>query len=583
MRDERGSSWDDGRDRQRHQHPAIDHGQNVVHGQQWAGEYDEQAGYEQPGYEQPGYYDQQGYGYSQQQGGYADPGYYDQQAYGYPPGQGYADGQGYAEPGYGPPGQAYDPRYEQGGYDPRYDQGGGYDPRYEQGYYDDGYGPQYAEPQEYQTGSFIEQGFGDFGVDDRRARRVDDTGGQSRTTGRNRRVADEPPPRRGKEKKKRRRGRSPVVLFIVLLMLGGVAFGAYYGYGKFKDYFNTPDYTGEGSGSAVVHIQGSGSAIAQTLFKAGVVKSAKAFVSAASNDPGSQKIQAGWYKLQLKMSAKSALEWLEAVDSHGTPTHLYVIKVTIKEGELSIDIYNDLAKASGKPVQDFIDAAKDPFALGVDHAWFDTPRDDGRPMVTNNEKGFKYPAMIEGFLFPATYSFDPDATPKTMLSKMVQKFNEVTGPSGLNFMAIAKSTTHLPPYEALIAASIAQMEASTAADMAGVTEVLYNRIYRTTDAGKALGLDSEVNYFLRMTGHDAKTSDQLKASEINNPNDPYRTHGVGGFPPGAISNPGEDALRAAIAPDKSRRQDAWFQTLPGSPAVVFAATHAEFCQQNHQC
>jgi UPF0755 protein len=204
-------------------------------------------------------------------------------------------------------------------------------------------------------------------------------------------------------------------------------------------------------------------------------------------------------------------------------------------------------------------------------------------MVTNNEKGFKYPAMIEGFLFPATYSFDPDATPKDMLTKMVQKFNEVTGPKGLNFMATAKNSTKLPPYEALIAASIAQMEASTAADMAGVTEVLYNRIYRPTDAGKALGLDSEVNYFLRMTGHDAKTSDQLKASEINNPNDPYRTHGVGGFPPGAISNPGIDALKAAIFPDKSHRTDAWFQTLPGSPAVVFAKTHAEFCQQNHQC
>jgi UPF0755 protein len=219
----------------------------------------------------------------------------------------------------------------------------------------------------------------------------------------------------------------------------------------------------------------------------------------------------------------------------------------------------------------------------VDPAWFKTPRDDNRAMVTNNEKGFKYPAMIEGFLFPATYSFQPDESAHDMLKDMVSKFNNEVGPQGLNFMAIAKTSTHIPPYEALIAASIAQKEATTAADMAGVVEVLYNRIYRTTDAGQSLGLDSEVNYFLRMTGHDAKTSDQLKASEINDPNDPYRTHGVGGFPPGAISNPGLDALNAAIHPDPSKRPDAWFQTLPGSSAVVFAKTHAEFCSQNHSC
>jgi UPF0755 protein len=163
---------------------------------------------------------------------------------------------------------------------------------------------------------------------------------------------------------------------------------------------------------------------------------------------------------------------------------------------------------------------------------------------------------------------------------MVAKFNQVT--ASLNFVSLAQSKLRIPPIEALIAASIAQKEATTAKDMAGVTRVLYNRVFQGMANG-LLGVDSETNYFLRMTGHDSKTSDQLKASEINDKNDPYNTHTVAGFPPGAISNPGEDALKAALNPDPSKAGYAYFQTVGNNPAVVFSKTYADFCKLNTSC
>ena len=571
--------------------------------------------------------------------GYGDPGYADPRyaagGYGDPhqPGQSYPP-QSYPERGYPGPGQGYDPRYgepnypggnQQPGYpapgqpDERYpDQGYGR-PGYDgQGYGgDEGYGAPGGQPGfepmqhfdggagGYQTGGFIERGFGadEYTGGDpatttggRGMRAVGRPNGfpdasDPRTTGGNRRVAggagggdDSFPPIPVGTQTKRRRGRGPIVVAIVIVLLAIVGGGGYWGYGKVRSYFGAADYSGNGT-SEIVKVKvahgDTSTAIAQTLLTDGVVKSTKAFVNAAKADPKSVGIEAGWYRLHKHMSAKSALEALEAKDANGNPANLFVYKVTIPEGTISVDIYTLLSKQTGIPVSQFIAAAKDPVALGVDKSWYTAKRDDHRTTVTATEKGFKYPAMIEGFLFPATYSFQPDETAKDMLSEMVAKFNTVA--TALNFKSLAqKNLGGIPPIEALIAASIAQKEATTPADMAGVTKVLYNRVFKGLANG-LLGVDSETNYFLRMTGHDSKTSDKLKASELTNPNDPYNTHTVAGFPPGAISSPGEAALKAAVNPDPTKTGYGYFQTVGTNPKVVFSKTYSEFCALNSSC
>ena len=64
---------------------------------------------------------------------------------------------------------------------------------------------------------------------------------------------------------------------------------------------------------------------------------------------------------------------------------------------------------------------------------------------------------------------------------------------------------------------------------------------------------------------------------------PYNTRANGGLPPGPISNPGLDALRAAAQPDESANY-LYFVAACGKPGTHnFATTNAEFLkfQQEH--
>src|SRR5690349_12472046 len=124
---------------------------------------------------------------------------------------------------------------------------------------------------------------------------------------------DAPPRNRAGQHRRRRRsegrGRSAAALMVMLLVFGLLAGGAWYGYGKVRDFFTAPDYTGEGTGEVTVVVEQGDSAgnIANTLYSKGVVKSAKAFVNACEDDPRSRELQAGTYILRKQMKAAAAL------------------------------------------------------------------------------------------------------------------------------------------------------------------------------------------------------------------------------------------------------------------------------------
>jgi UPF0755 protein len=218
-----------------------------------------------------------------------------------------------------------------------------------------------------------------------------------------------------------------------------------------------------------------------------------------------------------------------------------------------------MSKSTKIPVADFQAAAKDPIALGVPDWWF--KRGDNKQTAKS----------IEGFLFPATYEFDPGVDAKTVLTAMVNKFNTVIGE--LKFADKAQGDRHISPYEALVAASIAQAEAPLAEDMSKVTRVLYNRVYGGSFPCSCLQLDSTVNYYLRISGKEAQDSRNLTVSQLHDPNDPYNTHDVAGMPIGPISNPGKEALQAAIAPTAGTW--VFFVTIDKQGHTAFATTDAE--------
>ena len=332
---------------------------------------------------------------------------------------------------------------------------------------------------------------------------------------------------RGGKKSSGRSGVAFLMAFILLAVLGG---GVYFGYTKVRGYFTAADYDGAGGDPISVTIAKGATLtdMGDTLVDSDVVKSTKAFVQAAAKNPKSSSIQSGSYNLRKQMSAESAITLLldpKARLSKG---------VTIPEGKTANQVYDILAKATGKPVAEFKAAGKDVGALGLEDYWF--KRDDGQKVTKS----------VEGFLFPDTYEFDPKASAVDDLKLMVNHFLTVAG--DMQFADKSQSDRHITPYEVLTVASLAQAEAGNSADLGKVARVAYNRLYGTGFHCKCLEFDVGINYYYQLTGRPTKSSGQMTTAELRDPKNPYRLHGKEGLTPTPINNPGKAALQGALSP-----------------------------------
>jgi uncharacterized YceG family protein len=182
-------------------------------------------------------------------------------------------------------------------------------------------------------------------------------------------------------------------------------------------------------------------------------------------------------------------------------------RATLPEGLTVERTLARLAQDTGRPIEELQAAAADPAALGL-------------PAYANGQ--------LEGFLFPATYDFEPDAGPADMLREMVsraqQALDELQIPEDQRLTVLTK-------------ASLVQAEAGSAEDMGKVARVLENRLAD----GMPLQLDTTVNYANGKGGLTTTPQDRSNPS-------PYNTYEHPGLPPGAIANPGEEALRAVLSP-----------------------------------
>jgi UPF0755 protein len=336
-------------------------------------------------------------------------------------------------------------------------------------------------------------------------------------------------PSRGGKKTGARSAVAFLVAFVLLAVLGG---GAYFGYNKIKGFFTAADYSGPGTGQVTVQIAPDASLteMGNTLVRSDVVKSTKAFVNAAEDNPKGKNIQSGTYTMREQMAAKDAVALM--LD----PTSRVVNGITIPEGKTSFQVYALLSKATNIPVNDFKNAAKDPGALGVPAFWFNR---------TDKQKVTK---SVEGFLYPDTYEFPPDATAADVLSTMVKRFMTVT--ENMDFIPTVERDRKISPYEALTVASLAQAEAGNAADLGKISRVAYNRLYSHNFPCNCLQFDVGINYYYQLTGRPTKSSKQMTQAELTDPKNPYRTHDKPGLTPTPINNPGEAALRGAMSPPK---------------------------------
>lgn len=141
----------------------------------------------------------------------------------------------------------------------------------------------------------------------------------------------------------------------------------------------------------------------------------------------------------------------------------------------------------------------------------------------NKEVFLREAASMEGYLFPDTYLFMPDSDARLIIKIMRDNFSRKAGVVGSDIV---------------IMASLIEKEVPNGGDRKIISGILWKRL----KTGMPLQVDAVFPY---ITGKRKISLDDLKI------NSPYNTYLYKGLPPGPISNPGLDAVDAALNPVES--------------------------------
>ena len=243
-----------------------------------------------------------------------------------------------------------------------------------------------------------------------------------------------------------------------------------------------------------------GSEIAKKLEDKGIIKSSKLFYELALADSRAKRIAPGRYKLSQGITSKQALDELLE------PSRL-IDKLIIKEGMRLSEIITLLEESGYSDAKVVANSIKSP-------------------------ESFEFKSL-EGFLYPATYSFDSSASTEEVYAQMIRGFESVFFDEVKNREIIFSNS------DILIIASIIQAEGTP--DVFGkIASVIYNRLKE----GMPLQMDSTILYAEKSRG---EIYLPLKSLEIESG---YNTYKNIGLPIAPISNPGREAIHAAVNPEK---------------------------------
>lgn len=316
-----------------------------------------------------------------------------------------------------------------------------------------------------------------------------------------------------------------VASLVVLAAIGTTGWAAYSWLRDVVAGMSIEDYSGQpGPEVDIIISEGdTGEDVARKLVEADVIKSFDAIYRPML--ASEFIVYPGTYRLPTKLSGVAALELLISGEAR------YVNRVTIREGLKATDIYEVLSEALGIPIEDLESAAKDRTTLGIPE---EAP-------------------SIEGYLFPATYEFDPGVSAKEVLGVLADRML-----AELIDLGVAESEWH----EVLTMASIVQVEGKPR-DFARVARVFYNRI----DRDMPLQSDATVSY--ATNGETVTTTDEQRATDS-----PYNTYYYRGLPIGPINSPGTDAIRATLEPEEG--EWLYFVTINlETGETAFTNTYAE--------
>jgi UPF0755 protein len=303
-----------------------------------------------------------------------------------------------------------------------------------------------------------------------------------------------------------RTGRKPknwvVGLIASLVLLGLVGGGTFLAYDQIKNFiaeFQIEDYEGEAGPNTTITIADGddGAAVARKLVEADVIKSFDAIYRDMLRTDFT--IYPGTYKFPTKIPGATALRILIEGKNR------IVAQITVPEGRRIQQIKEILTEEFGFTTAE-IDAA----------------------LESQMGRVSKDAPTLEGYLFPATYTFDPGVTATQVISTMVDRME-------------AELRSHkvelIDAHDLLSIAALIQAEGKIADDFFKISRVFANRL----EQGIALQSDPTVKY--RYEGEQSNFTNGVKDAS-----NPFNTYIYPGVPVGPVGNPGSLAIDAALRP-----------------------------------
>ena len=235
--------------------------------------------------------------------------------------------------------------------------------------------------------------------------------------------------------------------------------------------------------------------------------------------------KSGLYHVSKSMTLD---EIIAELSGQGKDKDQNATKVLIREGEQLTEIAKEVEKSTKYSAEDFMAKVQDEDFLRYLVQKF--PK-----LLTQSYNGYQVKYVLEGYLYPATYDMNDSKTLQMLITEMVAKTDEVMSKYYDKILA-----SDYTLQEIMAMASLIEKEGTKLEDRKKISSVFHNRIKENM----MLQTDVSVQYALG----EHKEALSLEDLEVDSPYNLYQNYGVG---PGPYNSPSEDAIVAAMEPEKT--------------------------------
>ncbi len=224
-----------------------------------------------------------------------------------------------------------------------------------------------------------------------------------------------------------------------------------------------------------------------------------------------------------EVCVSSDMDYRQLVGAFTSKPRSGSVRMTFREGSTTDEIIDALVEKGLGSREGFVEA--------INNYPFEYDFVEVLSEVAGEERKYR----LDGYLYPDTYDFYTERSEAYYIYKLLDRFASVTE-------NIRKNITPREFDEALIMASMIQRSTSRVGQYEYLSAVFHNRLdgYTECPASSVYGVSGAGGVYVG-----AATEETVNADT------PYNTFKNKGLPPGAICNPGLNALVCALRPAKS--------------------------------